>query len=89
MNRFERVVSAIEQHLVGGIENLKRENEDFRIENGRWRVDYEDLQAQKLKEVHVAIKELNSQIGKGSNDWRERCDQLSAESRLLENAVQS
>ena len=43
MNRFEKVISAIEQHLVGGIENLKRENEDFRMENGKWRVDYEDM----------------------------------------------
>ena len=43
MNRFEKVVSAIEQHLVGGIDNLKKENEDFRIENGKWRVDYEDM----------------------------------------------
>ena len=74
MNRFEKVVSAIETHLVGGIDNLKRENEDFRIENGKWRVDYEDMQAQKLREVHDAIKELNTQIGKGNNDWRERCD---------------
>ena len=79
MSRFEKVVSAIEQHLVGGIENLKKENEDFRIENGKWRVDYEDMQGKKIKEVHDAIKELNSQIGKGTNDWRDRCDQLSAE----------
>ena len=89
MNRFEKVISAIEQHLVGGIENLKKENEDFRMENGKWRVDYEDMQGQKLKEVHQAIKELNTQIGRGANDWRERADQLNAETKLLENATQS
>ena len=60
MTRFEKVISAIEQHLVGGIENLKKDNEDFRMENGKWRVDYEDMQAKKLKEVHEAIKELNN-----------------------------
>ena len=87
MTRFEKIVSAIEQHLVGGIENLKKDSEDFRLENGQWRVDYEDLQAKKLKEVHEAIKELNSQIGKGANDWRDRCDELSAETRLLEQAL--
>ena len=74
LGRFEKVVSAIEQHLVGGIENLKKDGEDFRLENGKWRVDYEDMQAKKLKEVHEAIKELNSQIGKGNNDWRDRAD---------------
>ena len=87
MNRFEKVVSAIEQHLVGGIENLKKENEDFRIENGKWRVDYEDLQAKKLLEVHQAIKELNNLIGKGASDWRDRADQLSAETKLLETTI--
>ena len=87
MTRFEKVVSAIEQHLVGGIDSLKKENEDFRMENGQWRVDYEDMQAKKLKEVHDAIKELNSQIGKGANDWRDRADQVSAETKLLENAL--
>ena len=46
--------------MVGGIENLKKENEDFRMENGKWRVDYEDIQAKKIKEVHGAIKELNT-----------------------------
>lgn len=60
MTRFEKIVSAIEQHLVGGIENLKKDNEDFRLENGKWRVDYEDLQAKRLKEVHEAVRELNS-----------------------------
>ena len=74
MTRFEKVISAIEQHLVGGIENLKKENEDFRMENGKWWVDYEDMQAKKLNEVHEAIKELNTQIGKGANDWRDRAD---------------
>lgn len=87
MTRFEKVISAIEQHLVGGIENLKKDSEDFRMENGKWRVDYEDMQAKKLTEVHEAIKELNNQIGKGANDWRDRADQISAESKLLENAI--
>ena len=89
MSRFEKVISAIETHLVGGIENLKKENEDFRMDSGKWRVDYEDMQAKKLQEVHEAIKELNSQIGKGANDWRDRCDQVSADTQLLENAIQS
>ena len=59
------------------------------MESGKWRVDYEDMQAKKLQEVHEAIKELNSQIGKGANDWRDRCDQVSADTKLLENAIQS
>ena len=87
MARFEKVVSAIELHLVGGIESLKKENEDFRIENGKWRVDYEDMQGKKLNEVHEAIKELNTQIGKGANDWRDKADHLSAETKLLEQAL--
>ena len=47
------------------------------------------LRRRKIKEVHDAIKELNSQIGKGANDWRDRCDQLSAETKLVENALQA
>lgn len=60
MNRFEKVVSAMEQHLVGGIEGLKKENEDFRADNNKWRVDYEDMHAKKFQEVHDAIRELHT-----------------------------
>ena len=64
MNRFEKVVSAMEQHLVGGIEGLKKENEEFRADNNKWRVDYEDMHAKKFQEVHDAIRELHTQMGK-------------------------
>ena len=60
MNRFEKVVSAMEQHLVGGIEGLKKENEDFRSDNNKWRVDYEDMHSKKFQEVHDAIRELHT-----------------------------
>mmetsp|Transcript_29593 Transcript_29593/g.36706 ORF Transcript_29593/g.36706 Transcript_29593/m.36706 type:complete len:89 (+) Transcript_29593:1372-1638(+) len=74
MTRFEKVISAMEKHLVGSIDGLKKEHEDFRSDNGKWRVDYEDMHAKKFQEVHEAIRELHQSIGKGQNDWRERVE---------------
>ena len=74
MNRFEKVISAMESHLVASIDSLKKEHEEFRIDNSKWRVDYEDMHGKKFQEVHEAIRELHQQIGKGQNDWRERVD---------------
>ena len=88
MNRFEKVVSAMETHLVASIDSLKKEHEDFRIDNSKWRVDYEDMHGKKFQEVHEAIRELHQQIGKGQNDWRERVDLAGAELKVLEKAMQ-
>jgi len=32
---------------------------------------------------------LNNQIGKGTTDWKERCDVLASELKLMENAIQA
>lgn len=60
MTRFEKVVSAMETHLVSSIEAVKKESEDFRNENSKWRVEYEDISAKKFQEVHDAVRELHS-----------------------------
>jgi len=89
MNRFEKVISAMETHIVGGMEGLKRENEDLKLDNNRWRVDFEDMQVRKFQEIHEAIKEMNSQIGRGESDWRDRLDQVIGETKVLESTIQA
>ena len=42
MSRFEKVVSAIEKHQVGGIDELKTAYETSKAMNDKWRVDFED-----------------------------------------------
>lgn len=41
-----------------------------------------------MQEVHIALQVVNTQMGKGVNDWNERADILNAEIKLVENALQ-
>jgi len=65
MNRFEKVISAVEKHQVSGIEENKKSVDDFRADIDKWRIDYEDLNTKKLQEVHSALKVFNTEISKG------------------------
>ena len=89
MSRFEKVINALEKHQVGGLEGVRRELDDFRIENSKWKNDYEDMNQRKLEEVHQAIKQVNSSMLKTENDWKDRCDVIQAESKMLESALQA
>jgi len=56
-------------------------------ENSKWRGDYEDINTQKVLEIHSALKLLNANVGKVNSDSKDRFDMLSNEVRVLENAV--
>ena len=48
MNRFEKVIYAVEKHQVTSIEENKKSVDDFRADIDKWRIDYEDLNTKKL-----------------------------------------
>ena len=52
MSRFEKVIAAIEQNNIGGLEEFKKSDEAFKAENTKWRIDYEDANTKKLQEIH-------------------------------------
>ena len=87
MNRFEKILTAIEKHQTGSVGDFKTQIDLLNQENVKWRVDYEDLNTKKLQEIHAALKVLNVNIGKGANDWKERLDVTASEIKILESAI--
>jgi len=74
MTRFEKVVGTLEKTQNGSTDDWHQKLEALNRENVKWRMDYEDINTKKLQEIHQAFKLMNSQMGKGSTDWKERCD---------------
>ena len=66
---------------------MKIDYAQFKLDNTKWRVDMEDMNSKKFQEIHEAVKIVNNQMGKGSDDWQDRSELLSAETKLLENAL--
>lgn len=56
-------------------------------ENSKWRGDYEDINTQKVIEIHNALKLLNSNIGKVNSDAKDRFDMITNDFRVMENAI--
>lgn len=52
MRRFDNVVSALEKQQIALSEDLRNKLTDFKSENTKWRVDYEDITAKKITEIH-------------------------------------
>lgn len=59
MNRFEKVISAIEKQQSGVSDEWVTKLDEMHKENLKWRVDYEDINTKKLQEIHSALKVLN------------------------------
>lgn len=56
-------------------------------ENSKWRGGYEDINTQKVIEIHNALKLLNSNIGKVNSDAKDRFDMMTNDFRVMENAI--
>ena len=52
MRRFDNVVSALEKQQLALSEDLRNKLTDFKSENTKWRIDYEDITAKKITEIH-------------------------------------
>ncbi len=52
MRRFDNVVSALEKQHIALSEDLRNKITEFKSENTKWRVDYEDITAKKITEIH-------------------------------------
>jgi len=52
MRRFDNVVSALEKQQLQLGEDLRGQVTGFKQENTKWRIDYEDITAKKITEIH-------------------------------------
>lgn len=84
MRRFDNVVSALEKQQLSLGEDLKSQVTTFKQENTKWRVDYEDITAKKITEIHQALKIINSQVKQTKDDIREVRDAFGTELKLVE-----
>lgn len=89
MNRFEKVIAAVEKHQMGQMEETNRQLDDFKREMLDQRNDADDALKRQLESVTVQMKAVESELGKCQYDWRERADGLAQEMKANEVYVNS
>ncbi len=50
----------------------------------KWRIDYEDITAKKITEIHQALKMINNATKQNREDLKEKKDALGIELKLVE-----
>lgn len=76
MRRFDNVVSALEKQLLSTIDEMRGQLQDQAKDSTKWRVDYEDITAKKITEIHQALKMLNGQVKQQRDDNRDTKDSV-------------
>ena len=84
MTRFEKVISAVEKHQVDTIDENSRAIEDFKSELSKWKFEQDDRSDRKHNDLVSQIKKLDADLNKNVYDWRERCDGITSELKVLE-----
>lgn len=89
ITRFERVISAFEKYIDTQTGDMRLQLQKQNEENNKWRGDFDDINTQKVVEIHNALKLLNNNIGKVNDDSKDRYDILNKELKVVENATNS
>lgn len=89
MNRFEKVITAVEKHQLSTMEENNKSIDEFRKEVSRAKNSTEEILARKLENIDAHIKIMDSDLNKCQYDWKERCDGLAAELKVMEVQMSS
>lgn len=80
ITRVEKVMSTLEQFSKMQVSELRKDITTVKQDIDRWTVNYEDIQARKIMEIHQAIKVLNSNAAFIQKDTIERIELLQGQS---------
>jgi hypothetical protein len=89
MNRFEKVLSVVEKHQIESVDSINQKLSDSVSDSIKWKADFEDMNAQKLTDIHQALNRVSDLHGKGRTDSGEKIESLQQEMKLIENALQA
>lgn len=64
MNRFEKVITAVEKHQLSTIEENNKSIDEFRKEVSRAKNDTEDALARKLENMDAHMKLVDNELNK-------------------------
>ena len=59
VTRIEKVMSTMEQYMKHQVSDLQGQINSLTQDTQKWQVNFEDMQARKILEIHQAIKVLN------------------------------
>jgi len=76
MSRFEQVLSVTEGQSSGSFEQIRKEFLKNVQDTIKWKADFEDINSNKLLEVHAAIKLTNTHTEKKAADGNDRVEVL-------------
>ena len=74
--RVEKVISTLEQFTKHQVSELKAEISTVSVDTSKWQVNFEDIQARKIIEIHQAIKVLNQNYLFMQKDSKDKYDYL-------------
>ena len=76
VTRIEKVMSTLEQFTKHQVTELKNEIISVSQDTQKWQINFEDIQARKIIEVHQAIKVLNQNYLFMQKDAKDKFDLL-------------
>ena len=80
VTRIEKVMGTLESFSKLQVSELRKDITAVKQETDRWTVNFEDMQARKIMEIHQAIKVLNSNATYIQKDAIERFELLQGQS---------
>lgn len=81
VTRIEKVMSTLEQFTKHQVNDLQQQLNNTNSDTQKWQVNFEDLQARKILEIHQAIKVLNQNFVFVQKDSKDKFDILSDQQR--------
>lgn len=81
VTRIEKVMSALEQFTKHQVSELQSLHDTATQDTQTWQVNFEDLQARKILEIHSAVKVLNQNFQFIQKDAKDKFDILTTQQR--------
>lgn len=81
VGRIEKVMSTFEQFTKAQLTEVRSELTSLAADTGKWQVNFEDMQARKIIEIHQAIKVLNQNYLFMQKDAKDKFEILNSQQK--------
>ena len=81
VTRIEKVMSTMEQYMKHQVSDLQGQINSLTQDTQKWQVNFEDMQARKILEIHQAIKVLNQNYVFMQRDTKDKFEILTDQQR--------
>ena len=89
VGRIEKVMSTFEQFTKQQLSEVRSELSGLASDTGKWQVNFEDMQARKIIEIHQAIKVLNQNYLFMQKDAKDKFEILNSQQKSNQDNIAS